>query len=124
MKYLVVIIGAFILWVAPDSIPLSWKAAFVGIIFIVAWPTKTTKEYKVLQKIDGFGTTYIPVLAYRHKWLWSNWTVYKYVHPERIDDCYPDKHTYFEGAKFVIEEYKRFLEKSKVKVEIDEKDIG
>ena len=81
---------------------------------------KETQEYKILERKDGFGTTYIPILVYHNTLFWWKWDKYGFVYPEHIDDENPDKHTYFDGAKFVIEEYKRFLEKSKVKIETNE----
>ena len=122
MKYLVLFIGvAALLAIDP---PYLFGIAHIWIFgWLILVSHKRTEEYKILERKDGFGTTYIPVLVQHNTLLWWKWGRYGFVHSEWIDEN-PDKHTYFDGAKFVIEEYKRFLEKSKVKIEISERDIS
>ena len=120
MKYIVVIIGAIILWFTPwflYTLP-TWVFAILAL-----YSHKRTEEYKILERKDGFGTTYIPVLVQHNTLLWWNWDRYGFVWKEFLSEN-PNSFTYFDGAKFVIEEYKRFLEKSKVKIEIRERDIS
>ena len=122
MKYIVVIIGAIILWLVHSdwflyTLP-TWAFAILAL-----YSHKQTEEYKILERKDGFGTTYIPVLVQHNTLFWWKWDRHEFVWKEFLSEN-PDKHTYFDGAKFVIEEYKRFLEKSKVKIEIRERDIS
>lgn len=119
MKYLAFLAGVIIFgfcvwpeWFIP-AVPV-WLAGLA-----LLYSHKQTEEYKILERRDGFGTTYIPVLVQHNTLLWWKWDKYGFVYPEHIGE-FPDKHTYFDGAKFVIEEYKRFLEKSKVKIETNE----
>ena len=123
MKYTIVIIGAIILYVAQPGL-FVYTIPFWVVGLTMLYSHKRTEEYKILERIDGFGTTYIPVLVQHNTLLWWKWDRYGFVYSEHIEDEYPDNHTYFDGAKFVIEEYKRFLEKSKVKVEINEKSLS
>ena len=122
MKYIVVIIGAIILWLVHSDWFLFTAPTWVFAI-LALYSHKETQEYKILERKDGFGTTYIPILVYHNTLFWWKWDKYGFVYPEHIGE-FPDSSTYFEGAKFVIEEYKRFLEKSKVKTEINERDIS
>lgn len=124
MKYLAflagVIIFGFCVW--PEWFIQAVPVWLAGLALF--YSHKRTEEYKVLERKDGFGTTYIPILVYHNTLLWWKWDRYGFVYLEHIDDENPDKHTYFEGALHVIGQYKRFLEKSKVKVEINEKSIS
>jgi len=125
MKYIVVIIGAiylFYLACTQDELFL-WLAPAWCLLCILLASHDQTEEYKILERKDGFGTTYIPVLVQHNTLLWWKWDRHEFVWKEFLSEN-PNSYTYFEGAKFVIEEYKRFIEKSKVKVEINEKDIG
>ena len=123
VKYVVVIIGAIILWLVHQDWFLFTAPTWVFAI-LALYSHKENQEYKILERKDGFGTTYIPILVYHNTLFWWKWDICYYVHKESVDSVSPDKHTYFEGALHVIGQYKLFLEKSKVKTEINERDIS
>lgn len=122
MKYIIVNIGAIILYVAQPGL-FVYTIPFWVIGLTMLYSHKRTEEYKILKRTDGFGTTFIPVLVQHNTLLWWKWDRYEFVWNEFLSEN-PNSFTYFDGAKFVIEEYKRFLEKSKVKVEINEKSLS
>lgn len=115
MKYLVVIIGGCWLF----GVELYYLIPVWAILILTLYSHKRAEEYKILERKDGFGTTYIPVLVQHNKLFWWKWDRYGFVHQEFIDEN-PDTHTYFGGAKRVIEVYKEYLIKKAKPVKIEE----